>query len=123
LLSDVAHIVRDSVRAEDICGRMGGDEICVFLRKCPMSLAMQIATRIKERIHDHRMHWAGNQYGVGASMGVVSSRSIDDGPAFLRLADAACYAAKNAGRNHIHVVDTARTRLDTGQIRTLGLEE
>lgn len=123
LLGEVAHIVRDSLRAEDICGRIGGDEICIFLRKCPMSLGMQIATRIKERIHDHRMDWAGSQYGVGASIGVVSSRSINDGPSFLRLADAACYAAKNAGRNHIHAVDTARTHVDTGRIRALGRED
>jgi diguanylate cyclase (GGDEF)-like protein len=123
LLGEVAHIVRDTVRAEDICGRIGGDEICVFLRNCPTSLGMQIATRIKERIHDHRMDWSGSEYGVGASIGVVSSRSIGDGPSFLRLADAACYAAKNAGRNHIHMVDTARTHMDTGRIRALGREE
>ena len=84
---------------------------------------MQIATRIKERIHDHRMHWCGSEYSVGASIGVVSSRSIEDGPSFLRLADAACYAAKNAGRNHIHMVDTARMHMDTGRIRALGRAE
>jgi diguanylate cyclase (GGDEF)-like protein len=123
LLVDVSHIVRESVRAEDICGRMGGDEICVFLRDCPMTLGMQIATRIKDRIQDHRITWSGAEYGVGASIGIVSSRSIDDGPSLLRLADAACYAAKNAGRNYIHAVDTARTRMDTGQLRALRPEE
>jgi hypothetical protein len=35
------------------------------------------------------------------------------------LADAACYAAKNSGRNRIHVVDPDADLLDTGQVRRL----
>ena len=120
LLVAVARIVRDCVRQDDICGRIGGDEFCVLLRQCPMPLGTQIATRIKDRIHEFRMPWGGKLYSVDASLGVVSSQSAEDAPTLLRLADAACYAAKNAGRNTIHVVDTARLRIDTGEIRALG---
>ena len=49
--------------------------------------------------------------------------SIEDAPSFLRLADAACYAAKNAGRNTIHVVDAARMQIDTGELRALHLKD
>jgi len=120
LLADVAGIVRECVRSHDICGRIGGDEFCIFLRGCSLRLGEEIARRIKDRIHAHQMPWRGMQYSVDASIGVVSSRSAEDGPAFLRLADAACYAAKNAGRNQIYVVDTARMRLDTARLRALG---
>lgn len=119
LLKDVAGIVRECVRGEDICGRIGGDEFCVFLRRCSLPLGEEIARRIQQRVDRYRLAWRGRQYGVGASIGVVSSRSAEDGPAFLRLADAACYAAKNAGRNNVHVVDTSSTRIDTGRLRML----
>jgi diguanylate cyclase (GGDEF)-like protein len=123
LLLEIARLVRDSVRDQDICARIGGDEFCVFLRDCPLDLARQIATRIRERIRDYRVTWNGRQHAVGASIGVVSSRSIEDGSSLLRLADAACYAAKNAGRDTVHVVDTARTRVDTARLRALNLPE
>jgi diguanylate cyclase (GGDEF)-like protein len=123
LLGEVGRIVRDCVRSEDICARIGGDEFCVFLRNCPLDLARQIASRIRERIRDHRVSWRGRQHAIGASIGVVSARSIEDGSSLLRLADAACYAAKNAGRDTVHVVDTARTQIDTGKLRALNLPE
>jgi Amt family ammonium transporter len=107
------------VRQDDVCGRIGGDEFCVLLRDCPMPLGTQIANRIRDRIDAYTMPWSGKGYSVGASIGVVSARSAEDGPSFLRLADAACYAAKNAGRNTVHVIDTARMHLDTGEIRAL----
>ena len=123
LLAEVANILRDCVRDEDVSARIGGDEFCVFLRECSLPLGQQIATRVKDRIHDFRMEWGGQRYSVGASIGVVSSSSAEDGPTFMRLADAACYAAKNAGRNTVFVVDASRSRMDTGEIRALHLDE
>jgi diguanylate cyclase (GGDEF)-like protein len=123
LLFDVARIVRECVRSDDVCGRIGGDEFAVLLQQCPLALGTQIATRIKERIHEYRLGWDGQRYSVDASVGVVSSVSVEDAPSFLRLADAACYAAKNAGRNTIHVVDTARLKVDTGELRALHLKD
>jgi diguanylate cyclase (GGDEF)-like protein len=119
LLVGVARIVRECVRNDDVCGRIGGDEFCVLLQQCPLPLGTQIATRIKERIHEYQLGWGGEKYSVGASVGVVSAASAEDAPSLLRLADAACYAAKNAGRNTLHVVDTARLWIDTGEIRAL----
>jgi diguanylate cyclase (GGDEF)-like protein len=123
LLAHVADIMRDCVRGQDICARIGGDEFCVFLRECPLPLGAQIATRLRERIHEFQMSWEGRKFSVGASLGVVSSQSAEDGPSFMRLADAACYAAKNAGRNTIHVVGADQSRVDTGKIRALHLTQ
>ena len=44
---------------------------------------------------------------------------MSDATSLFRLADAACYAAKNAGRNKIHVVDPRFDSVDTGQVRRL----
>lgn len=121
LLVQVAAIVRECVRSNDTSARIGGDEFCVILENCTLPLGAQIAMRLRERIHELRMVWAGQKYSVGASLGVVSSQSAEDVPSFLRLADAACYAAKNAGRNTVHVVGSDQSRVDTGKIRALHL--
>ena len=53
------------------------------------------------------------------SIGVAPSGAVNDAESLFRLADAACYAAKNAGRNRVHVVDPRTDMLDTQKIRQL----
>ena len=53
------------------------------------------------------------------SIGVAPSGAVNDAESLFRLADAACYAAKNAGRNRVHVVDPRTDVLDTQKIRQM----
>ena len=51
-----------------------------------------------------RFLWEDKQFNIGASIGLVvideTTESIID---LLKKADAACYAAKDQGRNRIHI--------------------
>jgi diguanylate cyclase (GGDEF)-like protein len=123
LLAEVARIVRHNVRPQDLCARLGGDEFCVLLVDCSIDEGSAIAERIRGEVHRFRLLWGGRAYSVGTSIGVASSDSVQDGPSLLRLADAACYAAKNAGRNSVHVVGPAVRASDTGLLRRLHLGE
>jgi len=53
------------------------------------------------------------------SIGVAPSDAVNDAESLFRLADAACYAAKNSGRNRVHIVDPRTDLLDTQKIRLL----
>ena len=55
---------------------------------------------------EHRFAVAGRVFTVGASAGVVAldAESDPDGSGALRAAGAACHAAKDRGRNRVHVV-------------------
>jgi Amt family ammonium transporter len=119
LLKEIARVIRRNVRDEDPCARLGGDEFCVLLAKCDLGTATQIAERIREQVHKFRLVWGGRAFSVGASIGVATSDSVQDGQSLLRLADAACYAAKNEGRNSVHVVDPQQRITDTGLLRKL----
>ena len=119
LLSDVGQIIRDCVRGDDLTARLGGDEFCVFIKKCPLYKAREIAENIRNSVSGYRLAWGRNYYTVGISIGAAPSAAVKDMASLFRLADAACYAAKNAGRNQVHVVDPQSDFIDTASVRRL----
>ena len=119
LLTEIAGILRDSVRGDDLVARPGGDEFCLFLPRCEPETARLIAERLRERVEAHRMQWRGNEFGVGVSIGVALGEGMPDSGTLIRVADAAAYAAKNAGRGRVCVVDAAGGQIDTSSVRSL----
>jgi len=119
LLADIGEIIRGSVRRHDLSGRMGGDEFCILLLDCPLEKGREIAEEVRSKVTGYRLAWGTDYFSVGVSIGVAPSDAVTDPESFFRLADAACYAAKNAGRNRVHVVDPRTDHLDTQKIRHL----
>ncbi len=122
LLVDVARIVRDAVRSDDLSGRLGGDEFCVLLCNCSLAGGQEIAEKIRRGIGNYRLAWGTQYYSVGVSIGVAPTSAVNDPESLFRLADAACYAAKNAGRNCVHVVDPCTDLIDTQKMRQLACD-
>ncbi|MGI9204248.1 MAG: EAL domain-containing protein [Woeseiaceae bacterium] len=120
LLRAVSEILVDAVRANDIVARLGGDEFGIILWECPTDVATRIAEEIRASIENFRFHWDTETYRIGVSIGGLPiEQSSGDISELQQLADAACYAAKEAGRNRVHMVagakDSARVR--RGQVR------
>ncbi len=91
--------------------RLGGDEFGLLLEYCTMENALKIAHSIREEIDTFRFTWQNDKkenmiFSVGISLGLVminkESISINQ-KGLTAMADAACYAAKNKGRNSVHV--------------------
>ncbi|MFK7888441.1 MAG: GGDEF domain-containing protein [Gammaproteobacteria bacterium] len=120
-LQDIARILSAHTNEHSLLARMGGDEFCLLLRDDTLENARRCAESIRSDIASYRLAWGTSYYTLGVSVGVVSSASSTDGDALVRLADAACYAAKNNGRNQVHVVDTHADDTDTQVIRRLRL--
>ena len=119
MLTDIGEIIRKSVRKDDLCSRMGGDEFCVLLRDCGLERGREIAEAIRSKTTGYRLAWGTDYFSVGMSIGVAPSDAVNDAESLFRLADAACYAAKNSGRNRVHIVDPRTDLLDTQKIRLL----
>ena len=120
LLRKVSEILQNSVRANDIVGRLGGDEFAVILWECPTKFAKRIAESLRADIENLRFHWDTETYRIGVSIGGVPiDPGIGDINELQQLADAACYAAKEAGRNRVHMVDGDKdsARAHRGQVR------
>ncbi|MBV9619650.1 MAG: PAS domain S-box protein, partial [Gammaproteobacteria bacterium] len=104
LLRDVTGLLQTRVRGSDTIARLGGDEFGVLLEACTLEQATRIAEAARQAIRDFRFVWGGSTLSVGASIGIVQIRAETENVAsIMSAADIACYAAKDAGRNRIHV--------------------
>ena len=120
LLKGVTDILRDNVRNNDVVARLGGDEFGIILWECPTDVAARIAESIRASIENYRFHWEVETYRIGISIGGVPiDPKLGDIGELQQLADAACYAAKEAGRNRVHMVAGGKdsARVHRGQVR------
>ncbi len=102
LLKQLAVILSGELRASDVLARLGGDEFGVFLVGCNSDVALQIAENLRRAATEFRFVWDNNTFVVGVSIGMVEvDEQITSVVDLLSVADVACYAAKDAGRNRI----------------------
>ena len=103
LLRQIASLLTGQIRSRDTLARLGGDEFAVLMEHCPLGRAGVLADHMRVAIEGFRFQWHERRFSLGVSIGLVplqGGASIEDA---LGLADSACYAAKEKGRNRIHV--------------------
>ncbi|MDJ0553676.1 MAG: EAL domain-containing protein [Microcoleaceae cyanobacterium MO_207.B10] len=104
LLRQISHLLESELRNTDILARLGGDEFGLLLQNIELETATQLGERLREKIQNFRFVWQEKVFSVGVSIGIVAiDKNMEDLAAILSAADAACYAAKNLGRNRVHV--------------------
>ncbi len=104
LLKQVAGILQSLMQDENLVARLGGDEFGLLLHSCDQQQARSFAEKVRETLHDLHFKWEDKIFDVSASIGLVTisrmSGSLGD---LMSAADLACFAAKDAGRNAVHV--------------------
>jgi len=116
LLREVAELIRGLLGANDLLARLGGDEFAALMVGTSMADGKLVADRIRRAIEEFRFVWEQHTLGVAASIGLAVAQS--DGTsvdALLGRVDAACFAAKEEGRNRVHVYDEQIGDLQTRQ--------
>jgi diguanylate cyclase (GGDEF)-like protein len=104
LLKQLAYLLMNKVRESDTLARLGGDEFGVLLENCPLEKAQEIAQTLRQTVRDFRFTWKDSTFQVGISIGLVMIEDATlDLAEILSAADMACYAAKDLGRDRIHV--------------------
>lgn len=104
LLRQLSFILEKAVRQSDIVARLGGDEFAILMEDCSFSDAHRITLSIQSAIEDFQFIWEGRSFRIGASIGLmqITEKALDF-IEVLKVADVACYIAKDKGRNRIHV--------------------
>ncbi|MFO1351109.1 MAG: EAL domain-containing protein [Gammaproteobacteria bacterium] len=105
LLRQISKLLRQRFRSRDTVARLGGDEFGILVDYCSLAQAERLAEIIRKTLAVFRFEWGDKSFNVGASIGLIpisdASASVSH---LLQTADAACYTAKDRGRNRIHVV-------------------
>jgi diguanylate cyclase (GGDEF)-like protein/PAS domain S-box-containing protein len=112
LLRQLAGKLESMVRTTDTLARLGGDEFGVLLAGCPLPRAEHIADGLREAVTAFRFVWQDKIFDIGVSIGLVPINTDSDNSAsLLSTVDAACYAAKEQGRNRVHVFEAGDEEL------------
>jgi diguanylate cyclase (GGDEF)-like protein/PAS domain S-box-containing protein len=103
LLKEVTAALAARLRPGDTLARLGGDEFGVLLEDTSPERARVLAETLQAAVRAHRFVWQDRIFEIGVSVGTVMiDRASGDLVQVLSAADAACYVAKEAGRNRIH---------------------
>jgi diguanylate cyclase (GGDEF)-like protein len=106
ILQSLCRLVEERVRVDDIFGRFGGEEFLLILPARSAKDAKVVADKIRLAISSHDFPY-GNRQPLGRitiSGGVAAfPQHANDSARLLRMADAALYEAKAAGRNEIRI--------------------
>ncbi|QKQ27535.1 EAL domain-containing protein [Candidatus Reidiella endopervernicosa] len=104
LLRQLSHLLDKQMRELDVLARLGGDEIGVLLVNSDIDEASEVSERLLRVINDFRFVWEDRSFEVGASIGVVAVTAENINVSeLMSAADVACYAAKDLGRNRVHL--------------------
>ena len=115
LLKQIADLLRKTVRSGDLLGRLGGDEFGILMRNCNIHNAEIVTRRWLKKINDYRFEWEGRKYSITASIGLAPiTETTHSAEQILSNTNVACLAAKEHGRNRIHIYDEAD--METGKV-------
>ena len=104
VLVGFASVLSELTRDTDLACRLGGEEFAVILTNVTENVAGVAAQRILSAIEARVFESANNQrFQITCSCGIVLAEQDDTPETLTRLADEALYAAKDAGRNRIHL--------------------
>jgi diguanylate cyclase (GGDEF)-like protein/PAS domain S-box-containing protein len=104
LMRQVSTLLQECLREGDTLARLGGDEFGVLLENCLPDAASRVADKLRQTVADFHFAWSKLSFSIGASIGLVN---IEDDlftlAEVMRMADTACFMAKEKGRNRVQV--------------------
>lgn len=104
LLRQITQLLRQRVRSQDVLARLGGDEFGILLENCLLDDAIPVLESLRQSVEDYRFTWDNHVFSIGTSVGlVVVDEQVKSVVEAMSAADQACYAAKELGRNRLHV--------------------
>jgi diguanylate cyclase (GGDEF)-like protein/PAS domain S-box-containing protein len=106
VIKHVATLMETSKRANDVVGRLGGEEFVILLPHVDVEEAMMAAERLRRLVESTPV----NNIRFTASMGVSSTLlGAPDTTTMLNQSDEALYASKHTGRNRVSRFDRMPT--------------
>ncbi len=101
VISKVGTLIANTIRDQDVAGRIGGEEFCVLVWNCDGAAAAQLAERLRKAAAALNDADASSNLNITISLGVAQAQENENYPALFERADGYLYEAKNGGRNRV----------------------
>lgn len=102
VIREIAQTIRYQMRAQDIAGRIGGEEFALLLPEMPREEATSHLEAMRKAVGDATHTRASIREAITISIGLaLRDTSHNDRPSLMRAADIALYRAKQQGRNRL----------------------
>jgi diguanylate cyclase (GGDEF)-like protein len=103
VLRELARIISERIRKEEVFARYGGEEFSLILPETAIDGAQLLAETLRESVATHEFVFQGETIPVTISMGGAQLSGDMSGPDLLKAADEKLYEAKRGGRNRVCV--------------------
>lgn len=104
LLRQLGKRLKNLVHQHDVIARLGGDEFGLLLHDLPIEEATRVAESLCKAVAEFRFIWGERSFEVTASIGLYAiNHDTLSAEEALSAADAACYVAKDQGRNRVQL--------------------
>lgn len=101
VLKVIAEVLSQHVRETDFVARYGGEEFVMLMPETSAEAALQVADKLRQKIAQTPFHFHDIGVDVSISAGVAQYHQDELVTSLFERADAALYAAKEAGRNQV----------------------
>jgi two-component system cell cycle response regulator len=101
VLRDLAEVVQDRIRRDEVFARYGGEEFAIMMPETELLGAVTLAETLREKVAEHRFSFQGENISVTISMGCAAIESEDTATGLIARADEKLYEAKRSGRNRV----------------------
>jgi len=114
VLRETSRRLRGAMRTYDSLGRYGGDEFLAVVPGCDPEAATRFAESFRARIDRKAIETPEGMIPVTLSLGLVVLENIGGvkSETLVRVADAALYRAKIAGRNRVALATTQDVKME-----------
>lgn len=98
-LKQIATILRNSIRQQDVVSRWGGEEFMLLYPKTDMRGAEIITDKIRRQIEKKEFYYEDQIFHITITFGIAAYNRTMDIDSCIRLADEALYRGKRSGKN------------------------
>jgi two-component system cell cycle response regulator len=101
VLRELARIVQERIRRDEVFARYGGEEFVIVLPETPLAGGAALAENLRGRVETHPFSFQGERIPVTISVGCAMLGEEKAAADLIQRADDKLYEAKRGGRNRV----------------------
>ena len=101
VLRELARIVQERIRRDEVFARYGGEEFVIVLPETPLAGGVALAENLRGRVETHPFSFQGERIPVTISIGCAMLSEEKTAADLIQRADDKLYEAKRGGRNRV----------------------